>query len=354
MGLISVSVNNSGWLLYLWAIRNYGRFFLWFFCCVELIDLSQWEKHIKNLNIFMYLNFAIMLYQFFVEGERSDYLNGLFGRYVGGNSAINTFLILLTIENFAALLTKKRELKKVFLNILVMGATCALNEIKIFFIEIIFVAIIGLWCMRKKRQSDFIRIMGITVTFAILSICSLVLFLTFYPNYYEKLNLEYWIYYSTRSLNSSDLIYHNDIPVANRLTVYKIVYDNFLTDVRSKLIGIGMGAADTSVFIFNEFYNKFAPVLYGAFLFGIVLLEDGIIGLGLCVAFFMYIAVDCKKKGMKMGNKYYSTISLITSLLGILLCVYNSALKIETSGYIYYTFLAIGYAANKSKLYTKE
>lgn len=343
-GYISLVLNGGNLLLYLWALRNYGRFFLWFFCCIHLLDFSKWETHITKLHYILYFNMMLMVFQYFVQNERMDYLNGFFGRYVGGNSAINTFIVALTAENIAALLSKKREFKKVLINILIMLVTCALNEIKIYFLELIMIVIIALLIDSKNTATHLFRFFKILVGFTLLAILGVFVFICLYPDFAENLNIEYFIYYSTRSFNSSTLIYHKGIPVVNRLTVYHIVNKYFLKDVISKICGLGMGAADTSVYISNTFYHSYAPVSYSAFLYGLIFLENGIIGLSIYISFFLYVICESMRKKKSCFGKYERIISGTVASLGIVMGIYNSALKIESSGYMFFVFLSIMFA----------
>lgn len=125
------------------------------------------------------------------------------------------------------------------------------------------------------------------------------IFLYLYPGFSEKLSLEYMIYYSTRSYNSSKIIYHEGIPVSNRLTVFGIVDHYFLESALQKILGIGMGAADIAAFIPNPFYIKYSAIAYNAFLFGLILLENGYVGL----IIYLFVYIVCFPEFQKIGEE---------------------------------------------------
>ncbi|GFI64421.1 hypothetical protein IMSAG185_00009 [Lachnospiraceae bacterium] len=346
VGFLSTVVSGGDSVLYLWAIRNYGRFFLWLILCIQLLNVNKWFGHIRFLHILLYLNLFIMMVQFFVFGERMDYLNGLFGRYVGGNSAVNTFVVVLTIENIAAYLSQKRAIKVVLINIFVISVTCALNEVKFYFIELILVVIGALFIGNRRTWKALAKSVYLIIVFGIMMLIGGAIFLYLYPGFSEKLSLEYMIYYSTRSYNSSKIIYHEGIPVSNRLTVFGIVDHYFLESALQKILGIGMGAADIAAFIPNPFYIKYSAIAYNAFLFGLILLENGYVGLIIYLSFILFVFLNSKRLVKKDPEqyKYSGIISGTAAFLFLFIGVYNSALKIESSGYIYFTFLSLVFA----------
>lgn len=355
-GIISVFYNRSELLLLLWSIRNVGRFFVWFICVAVFMKPDNLEKHFRVMERIMVINFFLMLFQYIFLGYRSDYLNGIFGHYVGGNSAVNTFAVILTIENVAYFFLRKRKIKEISLNIFFLCISCALNEIKFYFVELVVIVLTMVIFQLKRRMKR--RIAGICISLFAFANASAVagyqILSVFYPGFKNFFQKDVFFNYLTRSYNSHTVIYHNGIPVMNRFTAFGIIKNNFLETMFQQAFGIGMGAGDYSSFFGGWFYQQYGETAYNGFLFPYILLENGIIGLFIFITIYLYIIYISTKKYNKKIYQEYALISGTTAVLGLMICIYNSALRIESSGYLFYTVLALTFIKfSKGTYYAK-
>lgn len=345
-GALSALFNGVSPVLFLWSVRNQMRFYIWIFIVIFLFDCSKIDKLFQGLNRLAIINLLIMIFQYLFFNLRGDYLNGVFGSYAGGNSALNTFCVILTIENVAALLIGKRKVKKVAIAILSMCIMCAMNELKFYYIELVIVIIffIAFFMQRKIQKKTWKRLIFISVSGLLLAIIGYKALVYFYPGFYNFFEKEVFLDYVTRSYNSSTVLYINGIPVSNRFTAYNIVIKYFLNSTTKLLFGIGMGASEYSTYFSSAFHKKYGDIAISGYQLPQVLLENGIIGLCILVFFYLFIykIMNMEYKRIITTKRYLFMISGITAVIGLFICVYNSALRIETSGYLYYTMIALG------------
>lgn len=344
LGILSAIVNNVSLILILWSIRNHGRFFVWAIIVANYLSLEIIDDIFSRLNIFAILNFIFMLYQYIIMGLRDDYLNGFFGSYAGGNSAINTFAVILTIENISAVFTKRRSIKKAALYLGTICATCALNEIKFYFIEVAMIVFLLVIITMKKRVrlSTLKTYAGVLCLGLLLSLLGYRVLSVFYPGFSSFFQKEVLVNYLTRSYNSSGIVYLYNIPISNRITAYGIILKYFLKNPFSMMLGLGLGAYERSSFFESILYEKYSGLAIGGYLYPSILIENGIIGVIIFLAIYIWLFIKAKKIIKKSSEKsYYALIAGITAILGVVINIYNSALKIESSGYLFYTVIAL-------------
>lgn len=344
LGVLSAIVNHVSLILILWSIRNHGRFFVWVIIVANYLNLEVVDDIFAHLNIFAILNFTFMIYQYIMMGLRDDYLNGFFGSYAGGNSAVNTFAVILTIENISAVFTKRRSVKKAALYLGTICATCALNEIKFYFIEVamIVLTLIIITMKKRVRLSTLKTYAGVLCLGLLLSLLGYQVLSVFYPGFASFFQKDVLIDYLTRSYNSSGIVYLYNIPIANRITAYGIILKYFLKNTFSLMLGLGLGAFERSSFFQSLLYEKYSELAIGGYLYPSILIENGIIGVIIFFAIYIWLFIKAKKIIKKNSEKtYYALIAGITSILGVVINIYNSALKIESSGYLFYTIIAL-------------
>ncbi len=343
-GIIVSAINGISFVLILWGIRNHGRFFVWIIIASKFLDLKAIDKIFKNLNYFIIINLFVMLYQYIYLGIRDDYLNGFFGTYSGGNSAINTICVILTSENIAAFFSKRRGILKTGFFLSIICITCAVNEIKFYFVELIAIILILFVLVNDKKVSISIvkKCLGILLFGLTLTIIGYQILSTFYPGFRKFFQVDILLDYLTRSYNSSKVLYINGIPISNRLTAYSIVIEYFLIDLWKLLFGLGTGSFEYSVFFESALHKRYGGIAISGYLYPHVLIENGLLGVLLFLGLYLLIFIKCKKLLDRYpGKSYYLLIAGITAIVGIIINIYNSALRIESSGYLFYTVIAI-------------
>ena len=358
-GFIGTILNKSEILLFIWSLRSAGRFFVWILCAGYYLKFNDLKKQFMWWERLALINLFIMIVQYTFFGLRDDYLNGIFGSYAGGNSAINTFFVILTIENFAFYFEKKKKLSSLLLNLSVMALSSALNELKFYFVELVLVVIIlvliqlDLHVQREKLR----KILMIVIGSILAGIGGFRIFLIFYPKFATFFQKDVFLDYLTRSYNSSTILYVNNVPIMNRLSSYGIIMQSFLTTPIKLLLGIGMGAGDRTAFFSGSFYTIYGKTGYGGYLLANILLENGILGLVLFIVALIWIYFFSKGDYKNGISRDRALIVGCAAIFTIVLGVYNSALKIESSGYIYATIIALGFIKERvgyDKEYNKK
>lgn len=354
MGCFSAIINSENLIMYIWSLRNYGRFFIWILIVARYFNIDDLENLFEMANKFLIVNFVLMLFQFFFLGLRSDYLNGFFGSYTGGNAALNTYFVVLTAENFISWLLKRRSAKQCLFYIVLMCFMSAMNEIKYYYVE--FALIVGIsvivlmrGVVQKKNLYQAIKVGFIAIILVFLGYRVLVTFYPEFSNFFEK---EILMDYLTRSYNSNEILYVQGVPISNRFSAYGIINEYFLIDPIKKSMGIGMGASEYTAFFQSEFHNVYGEVALSGYLFPQILLENGIIGLSVYVVIYLLFFFQSNKLiqlEKDVAYKAFYFTSALTALLGIFMCIYNSALKIESSGYIFFFIMAIPYMKKRKK-----
>lgn len=328
-------------LYYLWGFRNNFRFFIYFFACSVFLKQDDAEGYLNALTPLFYLNFIVVLFQFFVLGRSGDYLGGIFGVHKGANATTITFLLIICTREILNTFQKIKGvwscMIKCFLSIMI----AILAELKIFFV--LLGIIIGLSSIYTKNSAR--KMIVILSSVAALYIGAQVLVLVF-PNWENWFSLEYMIaHVSSKNgyTNSGDL---------NRLTSVPIIWNNFLNTWPERLFGLGMGNCDTSVFSFlnTPFYQEYAYLHYNWFSIAFTLLETGIVGLGCYMGFFVLLYV-CINRRLKRNPQIQMDCQLakVLAVLSMILIVYNQSMRIEAA-YMMYFVLALPFISNEVKV----
>lgn len=342
-------------ILVAWSLRNNLRFIFWIFIVSRFLKQKEIDDLFSSLNSLIFINLIVMGIQYILLGLRDDRLNGLFGSYIGGNSAVNTFAVILTCENIAAYLTKRRKITRTIINIMALCITCALNELKYYFLELVIIVLIFVVNEVKCNGTvkAFQRVIKILIGGAFLSIVGCYVLLHFYPGFSSFIKKEVFMDYLTRSYNSSDLIYVNGIPISNRFTIYGTIVKYFLTSPFKIIFGNGLGSAEYNAFFESVFWDKYQLIGTNNYCFSHIFLETGILG---CCIYLLMFMITIKASWKESANKpirYYCLISLGCAVMGILMNFYNSALKIESSGYMFFLGFSLAYCRYLLKSHTR-
>ena len=132
----------------------------------------------------------------------------------------------------------------------------------------------------------------------------------------------------------------------NRLSSIIIIPNYFFNSLGNFIMGIGFGATETSTIpIFTSGFS----LVYGdtnnqGYSSAYLLLELGYVGVllyfGIFLSVMYYSIKQIKKRNDGSSNAIYS-FGIAIAFLAIVLCFYNSALRIETSGYLLFAALAV-------------
>lgn len=332
--------------LYIWAMRNTGRFLLYFCLCALIFSLDDWKKLMRNLSIFVVVNTLFMAYQYVVLGVRQDYLNGFLGTYVGGNSALNTLYVVVTAWLISNFLSNEMKLTNIILPVGSMIVASALNELKFYYIEIIIILLICALTSSTSRN-NVLRGMGVALGGTIAFLLGTQLLGIIYPGFRNFFTFETLRdYLFSRSYNSSEQLFVSGVPVMNRLSSIIIIPNYFFNSLGNFIMGIGFGATETSTMpIFTSGFSLvYGDTNYQGYSSAYLLLELGYVGVllyfGIFLSVMYYSVKQVKKRNDGSSNAIYS-FGIAIAFLAIVLCFYNSALRIETSGYLLFAALAV-------------
>lgn len=324
---------------YLWGLRNNFRFYVFFFACIYILRTKDRDKILKLFDYIYWVNLAICLYQFFIQGYRQDLLGGVFGNQTGCNGYLNIFLIIAVTKSIVYYINKKETLYMFIAKFAAALLVAALAELKFFYVEMIVIVVVAVLQTGFSWQKVFI-----------------ILF--FYIGLY--LGLQLLAYYFPASDNSSYSIIGliqggasakgytaaNDF---NRLTGVSIINQKFLNTLPEKMFGLGLGNCDSNLsyeFLITPFAKLYTHLHYGWFMLSFSYLEVGIIGMIFIFGFFFLVFVFARKK---MKNRSVETelcqISIIMSVCAIILIIYNASLRTE-AGYMLYFVLSLPFIEN--------
>lgn len=343
LGTISALLNKSGFLLYIWGIRNMYRYYIFFIACIVFLKKKDVEKIFKNLFYILVINLLLVTYQYFVLGLSGDYLGGTFGIEKGANTYMNTFLMVVSIYYLSMFIKKQKSIVYVLISLVGSVYIATLSEVKMIFIEVIILLILAI-SMDRFTIKEMLKKLNVLLVIIILFRISIPILYKIYPMFDNFFNFSTILTPNPNGYsNSGDL---------DRLSALNTLYDKFFSDEILKfLFGFGIGSAEYSSFSFltSDFYRNYTYLNYTWFSHAFVFIEYGAIGLIMYVFTFISIIFDTFKIKYKVGiDEGLILTCRMTSIICLLFIVYNSTLRTE-GAYIIYFVLAIPYILLKEK-----
>ena len=316
----------------LWGFRNNLRFFVFFFACILFLREERVSGIFKLVDVLFWVNFPLVLVQYFVMHKSRDYLGGIFGTNKGCNAAMNIFLLLVVI--YAVLLyTHKRDgIKQCLIRCIIAIVIAALSELKVFFVELVL--ILGfLFLMDRFGVRKLFLGIGVTVCLFM----GLRLVARLFPSFSGWFTVE-----GIMEIIADDRGYTgaNDL---NRLVAVSQAMERYLNGSWEILFGFGLGNCDYASFniLKTPFYQRYSSSHYVWFSSAFLVLETGIVGLGLYLSFFG-VAFSMARKREKSGKAdvLYCQMAELMAMMSVIQCFYNASLRTEV-GYLVYFALAL-------------
>ena len=137
----------------------------------------------------------------------------------------------------------------------------------------------------------------------------------------------------------------------NRLTAIPLSWTNFLNTIPQKLFGLGLGNCDSApiYFLTSPFYNDYAYLRYNWFTSSMILLETGLIGTLLYLAFFVIIFFSALYRLRKGGgNPLLYQMAMVLAPMCLVLFLFDSSMRTEPA-YMMYFALALPIAKAPAK-----
>ncbi|WMJ85815.1 hypothetical protein [Anaerocolumna sp. MB42-C2] len=329
-----VKIDNVG--LFLWAIRNNFRYYIFFFSCI------LWLKgNFKFFNNLIIANFVAVLFEYLILGKRQDWIGGIFG-FIGGdvNAPLNIFLIVITTYSVIYYLNKRESFKTFILKTASSFLIAAIAELKIFYIEF---AIILLFAV---LITDFtIKKIIIVLAFVLGAVVSLRMLYIVMPELDpEFFSISHMYLYATSHkgyTGSGDMNRFNFLSQCNEILKTK---SNMIT-------GLGLGNCEvaTNIGWYSKFFSTYSYTHYNWLSSTFMYLELGWIGIIMYFGLFILFFIKIIQLGQNKNNLLNSQICAILALMTIVLLFYNSSMR---GDYAYLMFYALAIPFKKSNINT--
>ena len=346
--LFTSTVNGVNFFSVAWACRTTFRFYIFYYCCIALLGRKDVSTLLRMLEVLFAVNAVLVIFEYFVQGLKGDYLGGMFGIQQGANGFMNFYVIVMLSYEISRYLKKDQRLSVLAYYLAVSFIIASLAEIKFLYIEIIVLVACALIMHFPTRKTACLFLVACCLLFLGLQVLKSV-----FPSSYTMLlsgegTSDYldaaWtggcemgrttaIQFINSSFFSSRTIYES----------YNIGSGNFLIN---QLFGFGFGAAEPSSLVHSRFADQYSSTQYAAFEFADRYLELGWIGLCLYVLFFLVIFVSTfdKRTHDIESDIWFGAIRLLIPL--VLMNVWYGNFRIDAS-YMIFFFLAIPRIASK-------
>lgn len=339
-------VNYQSPIYFLWGVRNYFRFYIFFMACIYYLHTKDLTKLFQMMSMIYYVHVFVVLVQYFVLNIDQDNLGGIFGTQSGCNGWLNIFQVIIVTYSILRYLNKESSIGICILDCGSALVIAALSELKFFYIEFIFIVVMAV-LITDFSWKKVIIIIGAGIGMVL----SVMILVRIFPYWADKMSFK-----SILDMASSEKGYTLTGDM-NRLTFFSRSRKLFLKTPVKTMFGLGIGNCDYSdsfLFLTTPFYQKYNLLHYTWLSTAFMFLENGIFGLILYFGFFVAAAVHAflYAKGRKR-NKTYVQLTQIISIVSILIGIYNASLRIECAYMLFFT-LALPYIIRKDEILDKK
>jgi hypothetical protein len=328
-------------LLAVWGVRNYGRFFLFYYLCKQTFSLSNYQRIVNWLLKLFPVHFAIVAYQIFVENLSYDFLGGIFGKYQGCASGLMIYYCLIIVILFSKFDNKEIKFRTLFIYLAIILVTAAIAELKALFLYfVVMLAVYGL-LSRNKIKSAIIVLLGIVGVFFALQIL-----INYFPQYSGFFTVDKII--SQLTNKNSSYTDTAGLNVGRSSVFYKLdpVIIQWGGNV-ARWFGLGLGSGEYSTsfsFLNSDFFNTYPQSNYNYFSLSFLFVETGYLGTVAYVAFFVMNELVAFKNYLKNRNAT-TLMGVSLPLVCFFLLYYNSSLR---TNFAYIVFALLASILNKS------
>ncbi len=337
LGSVTALFNDGNLILWIWSLRNFGRFAVFFTSVLVFIDPRDFRLIRRAMYVMGHISFAFCAYQFLVQRLKGDYIGGVFGTTHGtANTYLNVFLVILFTLSLSDWITGSRGFVPFLAVLCECLAVAVVGELKFFFLEMILAALLCLATARKtyKVFSKVLLIFAVGIAGFCISIPIMYKLFPFFNEFFRPDNI---IRTATDSYTGS-----GDL---GRLTaVYEIAVKIFKGDPLKMLFGVGLGNgeySDSHRMLQSAFYIRNKASNYFWFTDAIVMVQNGITGLALYVLSFVYLIKETYVRLMKDRKNSFFLTAFALSVISLTLIIYNVSMNCEIA-YFTYSFMAFG------------
>ncbi len=323
---------------FLWGIRNNLRFYIAFLAFTVYFCEEDMKNCLKFMDIFFWVNTAVVFYQFFVLGYEQDYLGGIFGVEKGCNAYLIVHFAIVSTKAILSYFDDKESAISCFAKCGIILLISVMAELKFFFVMFVLILVASSIITKFSFKKVFLYI----ISFFFIMVASVWIVDLFGENRAIDLDSIIDLIFASNYATSRDF---------GRFTAIPTIDKYYLTEPLEKIFGLGLGNCDTSSFAIcnTPFFKSHQHLNYTWFSSAFLFLETGYIGLALYLLFFVVIFfLAFKKLHQGNANKLFCQMSMIMSMICFILTFYNSSLRMET-GYLAFFVLALPFVENKVK-----
>lgn len=329
--LLSLLVYLTRWqslFYYLWGLRNYGRFYVFFFAVAGSFRAEDGERCMCLLDRLFWPNFILCLIQF-AFGYRQDCLGGLFGTAKGCNGYTILYFSLILTRSVLRYLTGEETAPVCFGKLAAAIVTAAMAELKFFFLLIAFILAASLLLTPPSRRKIPMVLLGAA------AVCLGGIWL---GRMYEEFRGFFTESGLRELLNEKHYATGNDL---GRFSALSQISRRFLKTLPTRLFGLGLGNCDTSsmALLRTPFYETYRDIHYTYFSHAFLYLETGFTGLCLYLLFFVACMIFAFRR-ISRGNPLFCRMGAVMAAVCVMLTVYNASLRTE-AGFLAWFALAL-------------
>ena len=338
--LVCVLFKQPSLPLIVWALRNWGRGFVFFASCLVFLEREDLRHIFRVFEAVYVFNFVLVVAEFFFTDRSGDFLGGVFGSIVGCNGQTNVFMCALLIYELIGVFERKR-LDRFTAFLLVSSMVIAgLEELKFYYYELpmILVAVILLYAIRGQLDR---RTLLTTLAVAVLALAAglTVIYFVFPEHFHVLIGKESYAKYEQTSRVSYRISRTKFIPEINALF--------FGDSPMLRLTGFGLGNCEYSTmpFLTSDFYRQYSDYNVHFFSHQPLYLEGGLIGLLLFLLIPFSAAVEHGVRLLRRrGTDRALVFGCVFALVAFVNVIYNNTSRTDIQ-YLTYFLLSVPYIA---------
>lgn len=343
--LIGYVINLYNPLIYLWGVRTFFRYFVFFMACICFLN----KKNVLGILDFLYyiliVNVAFSAFEHMM-GYDLDSVTGLYTEgktIIGGSAGLNVLMCIVCTYSLLQYFHNNWSLGKAAIPLIASVYMAAVGELKGFYVELALIIIFSVILTKLTVKKVLGTIGGLFGLFWGVRI---------YEYFYGHMNSGFFTTQQILDYAGSNGASYGQHAL-NRLTALPYMWDNFLIGTVKKIFGLGLGYADTVSFkaFSSQFQETNANLGYQFFFSSLEITNIGALGLLLYVLFLIavFIYANRMKKNAEPDVIPCYVLTQIICLICVFLMVYNQSLIIDNAAYNIFLVLALPYALERSK-----
>jgi hypothetical protein len=330
---MSAAIRGVTPILYLWAIRNTFRGFVFFYACITFLDREDLPDIFDKLFVLQVVNLLLALYQHFALGLVRDSVGGIFGH--GNGAGVNTFNALIVAYYLNRYIEGKEPAWKLIAVSVSAMIIAALAEEKASYLYLLIVFCIGLIFTKMNARA------AVALLVAVIAGCiGIGLIQSLFPEVIDQMG-------SFDAIDGYLTATYADGYVIPRIGAFKYITNMFFqNDPIGLLLGVGFGNGETSSFasLNGPFYLMYGWMHYRWFTHQWVFVECGWIGFISYLSFFVALGIWLLKERFVADDnqaKPYLVMGIALTIITIISIWYNATLKVDMC-YLAFFSLSIG------------